>query len=39
VATGVHTIAEHRHHLLDECSLPPSPGHHQARASRALCLQ
>ena len=39
VATGVHTIAEHRHHLLDASSLPASPGHHQIRAGRALCLQ
>ncbi len=38
VATSVHTIAEHRHHLLDTCSLPPSPRHHQIPASRGLCL-
>ena len=38
VATSVHTIAEHRHHLLDTCSLPPSPRRHQIPPSRRLCL-
>ena len=38
VTTGVHAIAEHRHHLLAACSLPPGPGVHQIRPGRALCL-
>ena len=39
LATGVHAVAEHPHHLLDDCSLAAAPGHDHIRSSRGLLPQ